>query len=410
MPVESLLVKAASISKPLVAIACGGTGGHLFPGVAVAEQLQSFGSDVLLLISPKDVDQQAAKSGFGMKVATLPAVAMTRGGLAAFLAGFCKAYRAARRLFADRPPQAVLAMGGFTSAAPVLAGRACGAATFLHESNTIPGRANRWLAHFVTQAFVGFPSAAGRLHHTNVLHTGTPVRPQFTRADPGACRLALGLHASRPTLLATGGSQGASAINDLLLQALPVLRSADADLQFIHLTGSPDLERVKSGYAHGEAKAAVRPFLTEMELALGAATVAVSRAGASSLAELAAMRLPSVLIPYPTATDQHQLFNARAFAESGAAVLLPQHEATGQRLAALILELVRNSSAQASMVGALETWDAPRAAEIIADRVLALAELTSHGRWKRVADDRRSARGVWHSELRDGSPQLNPSR
>jgi UDP-N-acetylglucosamine--N-acetylmuramyl-(pentapeptide) pyrophosphoryl-undecaprenol N-acetylglucosamine transferase len=383
-PVESLIVKPASF-KPFVAIACGGTGGHLFPGLAVGEQLQIRGCDVRLLISPKEVDQQAVTSALGLKVATLPAVALTRGRLGAFLAGFYRSYRVTRKLFAARPPQAVLAMGGFTSAPPVLAGRACGAATFLHESNTIPGRANRWLAHLVTQAFVGFPSAVGRLHHINVLHTGTPVRPQFEPAAPGACRIALGLQASPPALLVTGGSQGASAINDLLVDALPLFRRAKPDLQFVHLTGPADVEKVKAAYALHGAKAVVRPFLTEMELALGAASMAVSRAGASSLTELAAMRLPSVLIPYPTAADNHQFFNARAFSESGAALILEQREATGERLASLVLNMLDDPSAHTRMGKALEAWDAPHAAELIADRMLALVEATSRGRWKRSA-------------------------
>jgi UDP-N-acetylglucosamine--N-acetylmuramyl-(pentapeptide) pyrophosphoryl-undecaprenol N-acetylglucosamine transferase len=403
-------VNPAAPSKPLVAIACGGTGGHLFPGLAVGEQLQIRGCDVMLLISPKEVDQQAVKSAGGMKVATLPAVAMTRGRLGPFLAGFCKSYRAARKLFANRPPQAVLAMGGFTSAPPVLAGRACGAVTFLHESNTIPGRANRWLAHLVTQAFVGFPAAAGRLHHTNVLHTGTPVRPQFEPVAPGACRVALGLQASDPTLLVTGGSQGASAINDLLLEALPVLRQARPDLQFIHLTGPSDVDKVKSSYAQQGTKAVVRPFLTEMELALGAASVAVSRAGASSLAELAAMRLPSVLIPYPTAADNHQLFNARAFAESGAALILEQRGATGERLAALLLGVINDPAAGTAMARALEAWDAPHAAELIADRMLALVEVTSHGRWKLAANRTGPGLSILSSTLRDDSSRFKPSQ
>src|SRR6185436_14325843 len=139
----ALAMRPTRPSPPLVAIACGGTGGHLFPGVAVAEQLLLRGCDVTLLVSPKEVDQQAVKNALGMEIATLPAVGMTRGHLGAFFAGFWKSYRAARALFSPRPPQAVLAMGGFTSAPPVLAGKACGATTFLHESNTIPGKANR---------------------------------------------------------------------------------------------------------------------------------------------------------------------------------------------------------------------------------------------------------------------------
>src|SRR5205814_8838054 len=125
-----------------------------------------------------EVDQQAVKAASGMEVVTLPAVALDRGRLVAFVRGVTQSYRAAIRLFKCRPPQAVLAMGGFTSTPPILAGKRRGAVTFLHESNTIPGRANRWLARVVDQAFVGFPDAASRLHNRNVTITGTPVPAQ----------------------------------------------------------------------------------------------------------------------------------------------------------------------------------------------------------------------------------------
>jgi len=167
---------------PLVAIACGGTGGHLFPGLAIAQELQRRNCDVLLLISPKEVDQQAVRATPELTVATLPAVAL-QGNLFAFVRASLASLRAAKRLFATRAPRAVLAMGGFTSAPPVLAARSCGAKTFLHESNTIPGRANRWLAHFVDEAFVGFPEAAQRLWIQRHAVTGTPVREQFAPAD-----------------------------------------------------------------------------------------------------------------------------------------------------------------------------------------------------------------------------------
>ena len=376
--------RTSSSLKPLVAIACGGTGGHLFPGVAVGEQLLLRGCDVTLLVSPKEVDQHAVTSALGMKVATLPAVGMTRGKFLQFAAGFWNSYRAAKQLFRERPPQAVLAMGGFTSAPPVLAGRACGAATFLHESNTIPGKANRWLAHFVDQAFVGFPTAAGRLHHTNILCTGTPVRPQFEQTEPASCRMALGLVPERPVLLVMGGSQGASGINDLVLQAAPLLLKASPDLQFIHLTGPNDVTKVQSGYDPLKAKAVVRPFLTEMELALGAATVAVSRAGASSLAEIAAMRLPSVLIPYPIAADNHQFHNANAFVETGAALLMEQKGATGEALASHVLRLLTDKSAHAAMSKALDYWHHANAAELIAERMIARTEAKHGRRWKRA--------------------------
>ncbi|MCX6927634.1 MAG: glycosyltransferase, partial [Verrucomicrobia bacterium] len=129
-----------------VAIACGGTGGHLYPGLAVAEQLVQRGCAATLLISPKEVDQQAVQGVSGMDVVALPAVGLKRGGEISFVRGFVKSYRAAARLFKAHPPQVALAMGGFTSAPPVLAARRSGARTFLHESNTIPGRANQWLS------------------------------------------------------------------------------------------------------------------------------------------------------------------------------------------------------------------------------------------------------------------------
>jgi UDP-N-acetylglucosamine--N-acetylmuramyl-(pentapeptide) pyrophosphoryl-undecaprenol N-acetylglucosamine transferase len=370
--------------KPVVAIACGGTGGHLFPGVAVGEQLLLRGCDVTLLVSAKEVDQHAVTSALGMKVATLPAVGMTRGKLLQFAAGFWNSYRAAKKLFLERPPQAVLAMGGFTSAPPVLAGRACGATTFLHESNTIPGKANRWLAHFVDQAFVGFPTAAGRLHHANILCTGTPVRPQFQPAEPASCRMALGLAPERPVLLVMGGSQGASGINDLVLQAVPALLKASPELQFLHLTGPGDAAKVQSGYDALQVRAVVRPFLTEMELALGAATVAVSRAGGSSLAELAAMHLPSVLIPYPTAADNHQFHNAKAFVETGAALMLEHKQATAEGFASLVLRLLNDLPSRTAMTKALERWHRADAAEVIAERMIALMEAMHGGRWKRM--------------------------
>jgi UDP-N-acetylglucosamine--N-acetylmuramyl-(pentapeptide) pyrophosphoryl-undecaprenol N-acetylglucosamine transferase len=357
-------------SSRSVAIACGGTGGHLFPGLAVATQLVQQNCAVTLLISPKEVDQQAVKAASGTEVVTLPAVALNRGGLISFMCGFSQSYCAMRKLFKVRPPQAVLAMGGFTSAPPVLAGKRCGAATFLHESNTIPGRANRWLSRVVDQAFVGFPETASRLHNRNVAVTGTPVRPQFRQRDPAACRAALGLGPQRPVLLVMGGSQGASGVNELVPRSLPLLAQRAPDLQYFHLTGPNDFEKVSQTYARLELKSVVHPFFAEMELVLGAATVAISRAGASSLAELAAIRVPAILIPFPPATDNHQFHNARAFETTGAARLLEQKNATPELLGQLILELVENAAVRERMREALGQWHRPRAAAEIAELIL----------------------------------------
>ncbi|HUD47090.1 MAG TPA: undecaprenyldiphospho-muramoylpentapeptide beta-N-acetylglucosaminyltransferase [Candidatus Baltobacteraceae bacterium] len=354
-----------------VAIACGGTGGHLFPGVAVGEELRLRGCDVTLMVSPKEVDQQAIRSISGMDMVTLPAVGLSRGGRMSFLWGFWKSYRLARLYFRRRRPKCVLAMGGFMSAPPVFAGRNCGAKTFLHESNSIPGRANRWLAPWVDGAFVYFPPAMAQLRARRVEVAGMPVRPQFrTPLMPVQARQALGLAVDAPVLLVMGGSQGAAKINELILNIVPQLHQAVPALQFMHLTGPGDFEKVRAGYAAQNVPALVRAFFDEMGTALAAADVAVSRAGASSLAELAARRVPAVLIPYPAAADNHQYFNARAFVQSGAAWMLQQDTATGSQLAGEILELVRDTLKRSAMQRALAAWHTPGAAAEIAEKIL----------------------------------------
>jgi UDP-N-acetylglucosamine--N-acetylmuramyl-(pentapeptide) pyrophosphoryl-undecaprenol N-acetylglucosamine transferase len=366
--------------NPYVAIACGGTGGHLFPGLAVAEALQNKACDITLLISPKDVDQEGVKSAVGMEVVTIPAIALQNRDWTGFIKGSWTSYGFCSALFKRRRPDAVLAMGGFTSAPPILAGKLAGAATFLHESNAIPGRANRWLSPLVGQVFVGFAAAARRLRNRSVKVVGTPVRPQFQPLDPASCRMALGLDPSKPVLLVMGGSQGATGINDLVRRALPALLARVSELQFIHLTGVSDKERIAADYSTHKRRAVVFPFLTEMELALGAATATVSRSGASSLAEFAAMRLPAILIPFPSAADNHQFHNARAYTETGAAHQLDQTATTPEMLADLIVELVQNAEARAAVIKALARWHYPDAAEAIADSILRRLGVTQDGR------------------------------
>jgi len=323
---------------------------------------------VTLLVSPKDVDQEAVKSARDMAIHTLPAVALQNRNYFSFAGSFWRSWRAARNIFQAQPPRAVLAMGGFTSAPPVLAAKKFGAQTFLHESNTIPGRANRLLARFVDGAFVGFPEAAGRLRNSSVVVTGTPVRSEFQSRDPGVCRVQLGLDPYRPTILVMGGSQGASGLNGMILSILPLL--GGRNWQWLHLTGAGDFERVRAAYAAHGLTAVVKPFLGEMGLALGAATAAVSRAGASSLAEIAALRLPTLLVPYPTAADDHQLFNARAFVNTGAARLLEQKQSTPEKCLASLHDLVENEPVRTGIQAGLARWHAPQAAAEIAERIV----------------------------------------
>jgi UDP-N-acetylglucosamine--N-acetylmuramyl-(pentapeptide) pyrophosphoryl-undecaprenol N-acetylglucosamine transferase len=371
-----------SIARENVVIACGGTGGHLFPGLAVGQELRQRGCAVTLMVSPKDVDQQAIQSITGMGIVTLPAVGLATGRLIGFLRGFIRSYRIARSCFAQRTPKFVLAMGGFISVGPILAGRRLGAKTFLHESNSIPGRANRWLARWVDGAFVYFPPTAEKLAAKRVEVVGMPVRPQFFEPTaPGAARSALGLQAEGPVLLVMGGSQGAKKVNQMVLDIAPLLRQAARNLQFFHLTGDSDFEAVRAQYKKLGIPAVVHAFWGEMGLALAAADVAVSRAGASSLAELAARQVPAVLIPYPSAANNHQFYNARAFVNTGAARMLSQDEAIPDQLAHEILELIRNPLKRSNMQSALADWQAPAAAGDIAERILhwpAVADHTHH--------------------------------
>ena len=356
--------------KPTVAIACGGTGGHLFPGLAVADELRKRGCRVHLLISAKEIDQQAIAAAGESQFSTLPAVGLTRGQALSFFLGFVGSYRRSMRFFREFRPHAVLAMGGFTSAPPILAGKRWGASAFLHDSNSIPGKANRWLSRISDGAFICFAQAGAHLRATRVTVIGTPVRPQFRQLDPLAARAALGLDTANPDLLVTGGSQGASSLNSLAMSCLPTLRQFVPGLQVLHLTGAADLQRTKAAYSAAGVNAVVTAFLDKIWLALASATVAVSRAGGSSLAELASTRVPAVLVPYPSATDNHQYFNALALQEAGAALLMEQHAATPERMSAALKTLLLDSERRSAMQTVLANWDRPRAAEHIALDIL----------------------------------------
>jgi len=359
-----------------VAIACGGTGGHLFPGVAVAGELRQLGASVCLMVSPKQVDQHAVRQVCDMEVLTLPTVGWQRGRRIQFLMSLLRSTSQARSLFRQRRPDAVLSMGGFTGAGPVLAARSLRIPVFLHESNAVPGRANRRLARFAREVFVGFPGAMSRIR-ARATCVGTPVRPQFTRAEESGCRRLLGLDPARPVVLVAGGSQGAVGINDLVTRSLPGVKSLLPRWQWLHLTGTQDQDRVRQAYVEAGIEAQVHGFLKQMEVALGAASVVVSRAGASSLAEIAAMRTPAFLVPFPHATDNHQFHNAAAFEATGAAVMGEQSSLKPESLLAALCPLVDDLAARARMQNALAQWHHPEAGSVISRRILGLRPLTA---------------------------------
>jgi len=356
-----------------VAIACGGTGGHLFPGVAVGRALVRRGVRVTLLISPKEVDREAVRGVEGMTVAVLSAVGLQGRNHLAFGWAFLRSLVLARSLFRRDPPASVLAMGGFTSAPPILAGRGCGAVTALHESNAIPGRANRWLSRWVDAAFVGFPETADRWPRRGAEVTGTPVREEFGRCEVTESRVALGLDPGRPVLSILGGSQGATGLNDAVRQALPGLLRQHPGLQFIHLTGARDVDAIRQAYGAVGASARVEAFSSRMDHVLGATTVALARSGASTLAEFAAAGVPSVLMPFPAAVDDHQRLNADVFVRAGAARLLAQREAGAGALEGLIGSMLRSPGELEEMGRCAARMHRPESAERIAERLGSLA-------------------------------------
>ena len=357
--------------SPRVVIACGGTGGHLFPGVAVGGELHSRGMAVTLVVSEKEVDRVGLAGETRFEVLRLPAAGFGQASSWRVARGLFGAFLQCQRSFSTRPPAAVLAMGGFTAAAPLLAGRLSGAALFLHDSNAVPGRVNRLLSRGVQEAFVAFDEAVLRLRCPRATRSGTPVRPQFHPGIvPEAARAELGLDPHRPVLLITGGSQGARGINEAVVAILPPLVQAIPELQFLHLTGQPDFERVRASYGAAGVAGVIRPFLHEMDQALAAATLCIGRAGGSSLAECAAMGVASILIPYPAAADNHQSVNARILADRGAAVWLPQNEAGSGKLLDPVLRLLRDATARETMARNVTSWHVADAAQRIATRIL----------------------------------------
>ena len=300
----------------------------MFPGIAVAEALRNRGVDALLCISEKAVDRTATLSYPDMDFLALPARPMPRPFSAAmlpFLSGTWKSYRACRRALRVYNVKAVLGMGGFTTMVPVLAARRAGLPVFLHDSNAIPGKANRWAARFAHTFFLGLEEAAAHLGKTRVEITGTPVRREFTTLPDRAAALGqFGLEAGRKTLLVLGGSQGARALNRAAIAAIATFDPAT--VQAILLTGTADHQATLDHLAAQGIPHVVRvlPFCTDMPAAYACADVALARAGASTLSELTIAGLPAILVPYPFAADDHQTANARAYTRRNAAKLLPE--------------------------------------------------------------------------------------
>src|SRR5207253_8445259 len=213
-----------------------------------------------------------------------------------FVRRFNESFRRCRFIYRRFNPQVILGMGGFTSTAPVLAGKMRGVPTFIHESNAIPGKANKMTARLVRAVLLGFKECAAFFPKVRTEVTGTPIRTELKRLDQQVARERLGLRADLTTLLVMGGSQGASGINQAIIKSLPFLH--DVPLQVIHLSGARDERLVADNYGREKIPAYISAFHHRMEEVYSAADLLVARAGAASLAEFAAFSLPSILIPF----------------------------------------------------------------------------------------------------------------
>ncbi len=357
-------------------IAAGGTGGHLFPGLAVGEVLLARRHDVMVLISEKEIDSLATEGRTEFRIERLPGIGLPRlfsPAIVGFLRRFRSGLKRCHALFGDFRPDAVLGMGGFTSTAPILAGRKRKVPTFVHESNAIPGKANRLNGRLVDCVLLGFEECKRYFPKARCEVTGTPVRATLAEKLPKEKALAIfNFTPDRKTLLVMGGSQGARGINQAVLAAIPAL--ADLQLQVIHLSGSQDDHALRQAYQSAGIPAFVAAFHHRMEEAYSAADLVVARSGAASLTELSHFAIPGILIPYPFAAEDHQTLNARIFERGGAAVLLPESEAAGGALATKLRSLLEDPSRISEMAHHSGTLAPRKSAEKVADTILAFCQ------------------------------------
>ena len=364
-----------------VLIAGGGTGGHLYPGVAVARELLVRRPDAQVTFVGTAAGIEARvipREGFALEV--IRSAGLKGKSLASLARGVGLLPLSALDawgVISRRQPAIVIGVGGYSSGPVVALAALRGIPTLLMEQNAMPGITNRTLARLVRAAAVTYEESIG-FFGRKAFVSGNPVRPEFLADDgegsdieqrtyeghdgpPGAARV-----------LVFGGSQGAHAINLAMVEAAPRLATAAPRLAITHQTGERDLEMVRDGYRRAGIEARVEPFLFAMDREMKSADLVICRAGATTLAELMASGRPSILIPLPTATDDHQRRNAQALVGHGAAHMIEQRELTGQRLATEVLALAGDGARRRSMRTNARRMARPDAARIIVDRLLAM--------------------------------------
>jgi len=357
-----------------VVIAGGGTGGHLYPGISVARELRGRYPDAIVTFAgtSRGIENRVVpREGFELDVLRSAGLkAVSPGALFRAVSLLPLSAMDAWSILSRRKPDVVIGVGGYSSGPVVLLAAARRIPTLLLEQNAVPGLTNKLLAPIVAAAAVTFESTASYFGRRAFV-AGNPVRPEFfSHGDHGEDRAEA--QSGPPRILIFGGSQGAHAINMAMVEAAPRLAAHLGGLAITHQTGERDLERVREGYRRAGLEARVEPFLFTMDREMKSAAVVICRAGATTLAELMAAGRPSILVPLPTAADDHQRKNAEAVAAAGAAEVLEQAQMTGDRLADRIISLAADADRRKAMSEAARRLAKPDAARMIVDRVIAL--------------------------------------
>jgi UDP-N-acetylglucosamine--N-acetylmuramyl-(pentapeptide) pyrophosphoryl-undecaprenol N-acetylglucosamine transferase len=358
-----------------IVVTGGGTGGHIYPAIAVAEELRSRDADITVsYIGAIEGREAGVAEEHGFPFFGVPARKIRRlaspSTLPALIALY-RGYRRARAYLHATSPRAVLGTGGYVAAAATIAAAGLNIPVVIHEQNAVAGRTNRWLARRSTRVCVTYVESAREFPAEKVVVTGLPLRAALaTTVRREEARKAMSLNEDAFVVLVLGGSQGAAALNRVVSATLPSLGS---DFAVIHQTG----ENYESPSHASACRYMPMRYLDThtLSLAYGAADLCLCRCGASTLAEIAVAGLPALLVPYPLAYADHQTANARAVASAGAGVLIPQTELTEHRLVEELQNLRSNREKLRQMGQASAALARPNAARDVAEQVLACAHL-----------------------------------
>ncbi len=319
-------------------IAASGTGGHVFPAIAVAQQMPDYKIEWLGV--PDRLEQELVPAQYPLNTIDVEGFQQRLGvGTLKILGRLASSVHQVRQLIKTEKFDAVFTTGGYIAGPAIIAARWQGVPVILHESNSIPGKVTRFFSPLCTAVGLGFESTAKYLPRAKTVYVGTPVRESFQSLQ----KLELPIPDGVPLIVVVGGSQGAIAVNKLVRQAAPVW--FDAGAWVVHLTGEndPDATTLQHPqYLH-------MPFYDDMAALFQRANLAVSRAGSGSLTELAITKTPSILIPYPFAAEDHQAFNAADFANAGAALVFRQADLTSELLTSKVLHLLQSPEILAQM-------------------------------------------------------------